>query len=57
VLADGSFVLTVCEGSLEGTHSAFYDLFRIADGVIVEHWNTVEHVAPRSMWKNDNGKF
>lgn len=57
VLAEGSFVLSVCEGSLCGVHSAFYDLFRIADGRIVEHWDTVEKIAPRARWKNDNGKF
>jgi len=57
VLAEGSFVLTVCEGSLAGEHSAFYDLFRLADGRIIEHWDTVEGVAPAAEWKNSNGKF
>ncbi len=57
VLAEGDFVLTVCEGEFQGTHSALYDLFRVAGGKIVEHWDTVEAIAPRSAWKNDNGKF
>ncbi len=57
VLAQGNFVLAVSEGSLAGVHSAFYDLFRVADGKIVEHWDTVEAVPPRSAWQNDNGKF
>ncbi len=57
VLADGSFVLSVSEGRNDGVHSAFYDLFRLADGRIAEHWDTTEKVAPRSEWKNDNGKF
>lgn len=57
VLADGSFVLAVSEGRHDGVHSAFYDLFRLADGRIAEHWDTTEKVAPRSEWKNDNGKF
>ena len=56
-LAEGDFVLAVCEGHLDGRHVAFYDLFRLADGRIVEHWDTVEKIAPRSEWKNDNGKF
>jgi predicted SnoaL-like aldol condensation-catalyzing enzyme len=30
---------------------------RLAKGKIVEHWDTIEKVAPRSDWKNDNGKF
>ena len=57
VLAEGNFVLSVSEGSLDGVHSAFYDLFRVADGRLVEHWDTIEAIAPRSEWKNDNGKF
>ena len=57
VLAEGNFVLSVSEGHLGGAHSAFYDLFRVADGKLVEHWDTTEQVAPRSEWKNDNGKF
>lgn len=57
VLAEGDFVLCVSEGSLIENHSAFYDLFRVSDGKIVEHWDTTEKVAPKSEWKNDNGKF
>ncbi len=57
VLAEGDFVLTVCEGYMEGRHSALYDLFRVAGGRIVEHWDTTEKIAPRIEWKNDNGKF
>jgi predicted SnoaL-like aldol condensation-catalyzing enzyme len=57
VLAEGSFVLAVSEGYLDGVHSALYDLFRVSNNRIVEHWDTVEAVAPQSEWKNDNGKF
>jgi len=57
VLAEGNFVLCVSEGHCNGIHSAFYDLFRIANGKVVEHWDTTENVAPRSEWKNNNGKF
>jgi len=57
VLAEGSFVLSVSEGQSDGVHCAFYDLFRLAGGKIVEHWDTTEKIAPRSEWKNDNGKF
>lgn len=57
VLAEGNFVLCMSEGCKAGTHSGIYDLFRVADGMIVECWNTITPIAPRSEWKNDNGKF
>lgn len=57
VLAEGNFVLCICEGSRGGIHSSFYDLFRFHDGKIAEHWDTIEAIAPRNEWKNENGKF
>lgn len=57
VLAEGSFVLSVSEGLKSGVHSAFYDLFRVENGKVVEHWDTTEKVAPQDQWKNNNGKF
>ncbi|MGI9435240.1 MAG: nuclear transport factor 2 family protein, partial [Geminicoccaceae bacterium] len=57
VLAEGNFMLCVSEGNFGGVHSAFYDLFRVAKGKLAEHWDTTEKIAPRSDWKNDNGKF
>ena len=57
LLAEGNFVLSVCEGHVGDTVSSFYDLYRISDGKIVEHWDTRESVPPKSEWKNDNGKF
>lgn len=57
VLAEGNYVLSVCEGFLKNRHTSFYDLYRLADGKIVEHWDTTETMPPLSAWKNDNGKF
>jgi predicted SnoaL-like aldol condensation-catalyzing enzyme len=57
LLGEGNFVLTVCEAARSGEPVAVYDLFRIAGGVIAEHWSVVEVIPPRSEWKNDNGKF
>ena len=57
LLAEGDFVLSVSEGSMNGVHSSFYDLYRVAYGKLVEHWDTTEAIPPRSEWKNDNGKF
>jgi predicted SnoaL-like aldol condensation-catalyzing enzyme len=57
VLAEGAFVLTVSEGMFAGVHSAFYDLFRVEDGHIAEHWDTIEEIPGKEHWKNPNGKF
>lgn len=57
LLAEGNFVLSVCEGYLGERHTSFYDLYRISKGKIVEHWDTTETVPPQSEWKNANGKF
>jgi predicted SnoaL-like aldol condensation-catalyzing enzyme len=57
LLAEGSFVLSVSEGYFHGVHSAFYDLFRVTQGKIIEHWDTTEAIPNRAEWKNDNGKF
>lgn len=57
ILADGNFVLSVCEGYFNTIHSAIYDLYRIDKGKLVEHWDTIESIPSRSEWKNDNGKF
>lgn len=57
VLAEGNFVLSVCEGHREGMHTSLYDLFRIEGTKIVEHWDTTEKIAPQNEWENDNGKF
>lgn len=57
VLGEGSFVLVVSEGSFGGKPTSFYDLFRVENGKIAEHWDTIETVPPQSEWKNANGKF
>ena len=57
VLAEGNFVLSVSEGYLKGVHSSFYDLFRVEEDKIVEHWETIEEIPPEHEWKNTNGKF
>ena len=57
VLAEGDFVLAISEGFRSGVHTAFYDLFRVANGKVVEHWDTIDQVPPCSEWKNANGQF
>jgi len=57
ILAEGNFVLSVCEGYVNQIHSSFFDLYRVKDGKISEHWDTTEAIPLRSEWKNNNGKF
>ena len=57
VLGEGNFVLVVSEGQFGDKATSFYDLFRVQEGKIVEHWDTLEAIPPESEWKNPNGKF
>jgi predicted SnoaL-like aldol condensation-catalyzing enzyme len=57
VLGEGNFVLVVSEGALADRPTSFFDLFRVEDGKIAEHWDTIEAIPPRTEWMNNNGKF
>ena len=60
VLAEGNFVLTKCEGLFGpngGQPTSFYDLFRLENGMIVEHWDVIEPILDKAQWQNTNGKF
>jgi len=58
VLGEGNFVLTISEGKFgKGDHVAYYDLFRLEDGLIIEHWDVIQPIPAKAEWKNENGKF
>ena len=57
VVGEGNFVLAVSEGKFGGQPTSFYDLFRIENGKIAEHWDTIETIPAKAEWKNNNGKF
>lgn len=57
VLAQGNFVLAVSEGTFGGAPTAYYDLWRVENGKIAEHWDVMETIAEKSTWQNQNGKF
>ena len=57
VLAEGNFVLAVSEGTFGGAPTSYYDLWRVENGKIAEHWDVMETIADQSTWQNQNGKF
>ena len=57
ILGEGNFVLVVAEATFGAVPTGIYDLFRIEQGRIAEHWDTLEAIPPRDQWKNSNGKF
>ena len=57
VLAQGNFVLAVSKGTFGGAPTAYYDLWRVENGKIAEHWDVMETIADQSTWQNQNGKF
>ena len=57
VLAQGNYALAVSEGTFGGAPTSYYDLWRIENGKIAEHWDVMETIADKSTWQNQNGKF
>ena len=57
VLAQENFVLAVSEGTFGGAPTSYYDLWRVENGKIAEHWDVMETIADQSTWQNENGKF
>ncbi|MGS0675209.1 nuclear transport factor 2 family protein [Shewanella sp. 125m-1] len=56
-LGEGNFTLAVSEGNFAGNPTAYFDLLRLDNGKIVEHWGVMSTIPDKSEWKNDNGKF
>ncbi|MEM9709619.1 MAG: nuclear transport factor 2 family protein [Pseudomonadota bacterium] len=55
VVAEGNFVFVASDAVMGGEPWAFFDLWRVEDGLIVEHWDVVAPT-PAEM-AHDNGKF
>jgi predicted SnoaL-like aldol condensation-catalyzing enzyme len=55
VIGEGNFVLTQSEGDWNGKPMAIYDLFRVDEGYIVEHWDVLQKI-PAEM-AHENGMF
>ena len=55
-VAEGNFVLSVVDAKTDPP-KANYDLFRIADGKIAEHWEVLVPIPPGDQRKNANDPF
>lgn len=55
VVAEGNFVFTQAEGIYDGKPTAFYDLWRVEDGQIAEHWDVVQEIPTE--FAHSNGMF
>lgn len=56
LLGRGDLVVTYGKRHTRGKDIAVFDLYRVADGLIVEHWMNEEEIGPRENWGN-SGKF
>lgn len=57
ILAQGNYVLAVSEGTFGKAPTSYYDLWRIENGKVAEHWDVMETIADKETWQNTNGKF
>lgn len=56
LVGQGNFVATLCKATWLDTPYAQVDVFRVQNGLVVEHWDCVEPVPPQEEWAN-SGKF
>ena len=56
LIGQGNFVVTYSQIQKSGVDWAFFDIFRLKSGKIVEHWDVQEKIGPKETW-NNSGKF
>ena len=56
LIGQGNFVVTYSHIQKSGDDWAFFDIFRLKNGKIVEHWDVQEMIGPEDTW-NNSGKF
>ncbi|MEM6465200.1 MAG: nuclear transport factor 2 family protein [Pseudomonadota bacterium] len=56
LMGQGDFVITYGKRHAKGKDIAVFDVYRVEDGLIAEHWMNEEEISPREAWGN-SGKF
>ena len=56
LVGQGNFVAILSHAIVGDADYAFIDIFRLKDGLIVEHWDVQEKILPENQWGN-SGKF
>lgn len=56
VIGQGDHVVSYGKSIINGQEFAVFDIFRLENGKIVEHWDNMEPIMPRDEWAN-TGKF
>lgn len=56
VVGQGNFVVSYCKMTMGDDDYAVFDIFRLENGLIVEHWDNMEVIEPEEQWAN-SGKF
>ena len=56
IIGEGNFVAALSKSFVGSTDFAVFDLFRVENGKIAEHWDCIEEIVPKDQWAN-SGKF
>jgi len=56
LIGQGNFVVTLSHLQMGDSHYCAFDIFRLKEGLIVEHWDVMEKILPPEQW-NNQGKF
>ncbi len=56
LIGQGNFVATLGKRHADDKDHAMIDLYRLGNGLIVEHWDVEEEILSRDQWGN-GGKF
>lgn len=56
LIGQGNLVVTLSHMQSGDGHFCVFDIFRLKDGLIVEHWDVMEKIVAPELW-NNQGKF